>query len=135
MVTAEPPTEAALLADRIEELLQPRLAVVVEVPHRRSSGNLAVAGSLYVQTDPQDPNSIEDWMGWAVANFDTPGQGLGLALALRAHVFTIGEILILDSDGREVAGLGRKPEKWGIVVETFDDIIAAVGRAREVRSW
>ena len=50
---------------------------------------------------------------------------------VRAPVFVLGEILVLDTNGREVSGHGRKPSKWGVPVEMFPDIASAVARARE----
>lgn len=61
--------------------------------------------------------------------------GQPLLLGLRCPVFTVGEILILDASGREVGGRGRKPSKWDVEVEYFDDLGAAVRRAREVSLW
>ena len=54
------------------------------------------------------------------------------AMAFRAPVFDIGEILVLDLDGREIGGRGRKPSKWDVKCEVFDDIEKAIERAREV---
>lgn len=51
-------------------------------------------------------------------------------LALRTPVFHRGEVLIVDADGREVCGHGRKPSKWGVTTETFATIDEAVARAR-----
>lgn len=59
-----------------------------------------------------------------------PG-GRGVLLP-QVHVFIPGEILILDDDGREVAGRGRKPGKWDVSIETFDTLEAAAKRAAEV---
>ena len=56
-----------------------------------------------------------------------------LALALRAPVFTLGEVLICDGDGREVVGAGRKPSKWSVGHESFSTAEEAVARAREVQ--
>jgi hypothetical protein len=48
-------------------------------------------------------------------------------------VFTVGEILILDDrEGREVAGQARDPDKWPVEYELYEDLYAAVDRAKEV---
>jgi hypothetical protein len=47
-------------------------------------------------------------------------------------VFHLGEVLILDQNGREVAGVGRKPSKWSVEVEEFITLDEAVQRAQEV---
>jgi hypothetical protein len=54
------------------------------------------------------------------------------SLMLRVPVFTLGEILVLDDDGREIAGAGRKPDKWDVRCETFDEIGPAVERAKGI---
>lgn len=52
-----------------------------------------------------------------------------VGLSLRRPVFTVGEILILGPDGRELGWPGRKPGKWDVDVEEFDTVDAAVDRA------
>jgi hypothetical protein len=46
-------------------------------------------------------------------------------------VFKLGEILVMDSNDRTIPD-GRKPSKWGVSYETFDNIDDAIKRAREV---
>ena len=59
-----------------------------------------------------------------------------LAVNLYEEVFQPGEILILDAEwGREVSGQGRKPGKWDVVCEHFDDMDTAIARALKVRQW
>ena len=41
-------------------------------------------------------------------------------------VFHLGEILILDEFGREVSGMCRKPSKWSVEVEEFNDLQEAI---------
>ena len=47
-------------------------------------------------------------------------------------VFTLGEVLIVDSGGREVVGAQRKPSKWYVDYEGFVTVEQAVQRAQEV---
>ena len=54
------------------------------------------------------------------------------AINWRVPVFHIGEILILNDDGREVCGHGRKPNTWDVTCENFHDIEDAIVRAKEV---
>lgn len=51
---------------------------------------------------------------------------------IRTPVFAVGELLVLNESGREVGANGRKPSKWFVEVEEFDNIDDAVRRAREV---
>lgn len=91
-------------------------------------GNHAVCGEL-----------LED--AWLDGQFLTGGQSkqltsdpsmANLILAIRTPVFKVGEILIMGLDGREVTGDGRKPSKWDVTCEEFDNVEAAITRAREV---
>ncbi len=60
-------------------------------------------------------------------------EPLGMeAMNFGVEVFHRGEILILDIDGREVAGRGRKPSKWDVEVETFQVLEEAIECAHEV---
>jgi len=59
-------------------------------------------------------------------------ERLALWISLRTPVFSVGEILILGPDGREIGSPGRKPSKWGVTCEHFDDLDTAVARALEV---
>jgi len=51
----------------------------------------------------------------------------------KVPVFEEGEIIICDTDnGREICYPGRKPSKWGVDFEIFDNLDDAVKRAREI---
>lgn len=49
----------------------------------------------------------------------------------RLPVFHQGEILILDESGREIGGLQRKPSKWSVVIEVFDNLDEAITIAQK----
>ena len=95
--------------------------VVTRIPDAKKgeTGNLALALPLYVHDgdydEPARPAS------------EVLGAGI---LALRWEVFRLGEVLTLDHNDRDIHG--RKPSKWDIDVEYFDDIHEALARAREV---
>lgn len=95
-----------------------KFGVVVRVPEGEDvAGNLALPmAGAWISKHPQDPTRVEP----------VPPA---LLLALRCPVFHRGEILVLDEDGREVAGHGRKPSKWDVDVELFETIEQAVARA------
>ena len=102
-----------------------KFLVITKVPPPESGGNMAVPMDIYIriENDPEGrceplPNNIQ----------------AALFLGCAQPVFTLGEILIVGEDGREVAGRGRKPSKWSVEVETFDDVRAAVHRARQVQA-
>jgi len=65
--------------------------------------------------------------------FYSDGADLGdKTLVFRQPVFMMGEILILDGDGREIGGRMRKPDKWDVTIEIYRTIEDAVTRAEEV---
>ena len=47
-------------------------------------------------------------------------------------VFHLGEILILDNSGREVGGLCRKPSKWSVEFQEFDNLDEAVQKSKNL---
>jgi hypothetical protein len=96
-----------------------KFQVITKVPKHdgpHAAGNLAATFFLY-----QDRNdgSVPQQIPTAFLSFRTP-------------VFTLGEIVIVDSDGREVAGLQRKASKWSVEYEMFDTVEDAVSRAAEI---
>jgi len=52
-------------------------------------------------------------------------------LMCNVPVFTLGEILVIGTNGRTIPD-GRKPSKWDVNCEYFNDIEDAVKRAIEV---
>jgi hypothetical protein len=110
--------------------------IVVVVDEGELGWNLAMAGAdLMIETER--PSESNQWSGkhqlfldW-VKGTSGPDAAVGLLLGLRGKVFTLGEILFLDSGGREIVGAGRKPDKWGVVVESFGkDLEAAIAKSR-----
>lgn len=102
--------------------------VITRVADPATSGNLAAELDLYVETVPC--NKTNNF----VAEIRTLADVMGawFLLALRKPVFSIGEILILDGNGREIGYPGRKPSKWDVECEEFDTLADAANRAREV---
>jgi hypothetical protein len=98
-----------------------QFCVITSVPEAPDVGNLALDVQVYLQDEGNGYKAFSDP--------DLLGPGV---LMLRTPVFVAGEILILDDSGREVAGKGRKPDKWGVKFEYFDDIHSAIRRAQEV---
>ena len=47
-------------------------------------------------------------------------------------VFRLGEIMVMDSEHGRTIPDGRKPSKWFVSYETFEDIELAIKRAKEV---
>lgn len=94
--------------------------VITKVPETGERGNLATAlGRLFV--DPQHSGGSWD---------DPPEQNLALSLACLVPVFQLGELLVIGSDDRDQ--FTRKPSKWSVTCEYFDDIEEAVIRVKEV---
>ena len=98
-----------------------RYQVIVGVPHPDGTeawGNLASVMELYQAGNEADRVTRVDPMV-SMIQFRTP-------------VFVLGEILIVDNDGREVCGRARKASKWSVQAEEFDTLEEAVARAQEV---
>lgn len=94
-----------------------RFGVITEVGDPESGFNMAVPmGELYIST-----NGLECRRVGGIEQ-----------MAFRVPVFTLGEILILNNDGREIAGRGRKPSKWLVVCEEFETLEEAVARAQDI---
>ena len=95
--------------------------VITKVPPEDDldGGNFASAMPLYFRTR-------EEKIVSSVTFF-----GVG-AMSVLAPVFTLGEILVLNESGREIAGHGRKPSKWSVTCEHFSDLNDAIKRAKEV---
>lgn len=92
--------------------------VITQVCEPESGGNMAtVFPDLWRAS--ADPLAPLVWLGMEAMNWRVP-------------VFHIGEILILDAADREVCGHGRKPNKWDVTCEIFDNIEDAITRAKEV---
>jgi hypothetical protein len=103
-----------------------RFGVITKVCDPTSGGNLCTAaGQVFL--DPQAKGG----------SFDDPHLSLGEALGQRmlelyvqVPVFTVGELLVLDGNDRDQ--MGRKPSKWDVTCEEFNDIESAAARARAV---
>lgn len=105
--------------------------VITKVPPPGDSGNLAVAFDLHVVK--KERSHANDFTETVQPIHEV--IGVTAMLGLRKPVFQVGEVLIVDGGGREVAYPGRKTSKWsGVESEVFDDVESAVARASEVLS-
>lgn len=102
-----------------------KYGVITQVPERLDFGNMASGiGQVFVQIE-QGNDSNDYQPVYQEIGFPT-------ALALHVHVFEVGEVLILNDDGREIPYPGRKPAKWSVTCEEFDTVEAALERATAV---
>lgn len=103
-------------------------AVVTRVAEPETGGNLRAAlGDVWL--DPLAKGGQHDDVRQPL------GKALGqpmLDLFVQVPVFRVGELLLIDGNDRDQ--FGRKPSKWDVDVEEFDNIDAAVERVREVAS-
>jgi hypothetical protein len=114
------------------------VVVVTKVPPINDAGNLAMVSTpLLLETE--QISATNDYRGRYEHFHDVleresgPHARLGMMLGMRAPVFRLGEILFLDSNGREVNGDMRKPDKWDITVESFGtDVLNALRRSIEL---
>ncbi len=94
-----------------------KLLVITKVPNPDTDGPLAQGNlaaplaELWVLETRQGPlTRLEKFMGLPA----------GFSTVLRKEVFAVGDLLLVDDDGREIVGRGRKPSKWGIEYKTFE---------------
>lgn len=88
----------------------------------------------------EEGNMAHEWMyeGWDFSN-DCKIPIIGISDITKpvgdckVSVFEVGEIVICDAvDGREVCYPGRKPSKWAVSFEIFDNLDDAVKRSQEL---
>jgi len=93
------------------------------------NGEKHVVGSNIIVS----PNMTYELFTKALENRDTKIIDLSVEQVIFCSipVFSLGEILIMDSHDRTIPD-GRKPSKWSVTYETFNDIEKAIKRAREV---
>ncbi len=108
-----------------------KLVVITEVPERKGIGNLASAIELYFEEERPSPRNNFEGKVVDLHEVD-PNLAMIAALKLRAPVFHLGEVLLVDEDGREVGGLMRKPNKWDVTYEEFSLVGDAYRRVQEV---
>ena len=116
-------------------------AVITEVPED-NEGNYSCSEALINPNGEKhivgsniivSPNMTSELFTKAFENSDTKIIDLSVEQVIFCSipVFSIGEILIMDSNDRTIPD-GRKPSKWSVTYETFNDIEKAIKRAREV---
>lgn len=100
--------------------------VVTETSPPGGRGNLATGiGQLYLDPQAVGGESTDD----PIPLHEVPTIGM-VAMFVQVPVFQVGEILVLDGNDRDQ--FGRKPFKWDVQLEEFDDPEAAFRRALEV---
>lgn len=113
--------------DTTGEAWSPRVVygVITRVPKDGEFGNMAL-GEAYVDAQAFG------------GSFDEPARNIvdvtknpALALWIRVPVFRLGELLVLVADRDQFT---RKPSKWDVDCETFDNIDDTVRRVIEVTS-
>lgn len=97
------------------------IVVITRVPDVPQAGNLALPTPLFQEIEP--PDIFNEYHGVYHSL---------LSLDFRMPVFALGEILVLDGEGREIGGRGRKPNKWDVDWEVCDTVEYAVLKAVEV---
>lgn len=122
-----------------------QFAVITEIP-KDNDGNYAcskllivpggrrsIAGSNILVDPPEfDENLFVD----AIRSHDSGATTIDLTkrrmLMCNTPVFQLGEIMIIDPTNDRTIPDGRKPSKWDVGCEYYDDIESAIKRAREV---
>lgn len=106
-----------------------QIAVVTKIPDAEKEGGNLYSPTLYVlDGGGPHPFGVHITLGIDDKIANCPQAGI--------ENFALGEILILDNQGREIGGNGRKPGKWAVEIEMFgEDLLKAAARARGIRGW
>lgn len=94
-------------------------AVITEIPAAEDAGNLACSFDIFTVVEEGFPGRCER-------------ISLNAALNLRTKVFELGEIIIVDEDGREIGGAQRKPNKWFVTCEYFTTLSEAIYKSQQM---
>lgn len=101
------------------------IVVITKIPKQGEDGNqsdrvvVAYKGKLYLEnTIPSDA---------------VPENGSSLVGFANDRVFELGEILILDNDGRELSGHGRKPSKWMVEHQSCETLEEAIKLTEQLK--
>jgi hypothetical protein len=105
----------------------------VDTIYINPNGKEHVVGANIIVNPPHIPN-YDDMFAFALChnkekNIDLTKEQM---LTCNSPVFTIGEILIMDPSNDRSVPEGKKPDKWDVSYECFDDILEAVRCARKV---
>jgi hypothetical protein len=101
--------------------------VITKVPGRLEYGNLCNTLEVYLDPQAKDGEYNDD----ALDICESLGLPPQLKMFFKVPVFHVGEILITDGE-RELGYPGRKPSKWSVSYETFDNVEKAIERSMEV---
>lgn len=96
------------------------------------TGEKCIAGSNIIV----DPPTFDEKLFAEAIRFRDSGETIidltkRRMLLCQTPVFYLGEIMVMDSNGRTIPD-GRKPSKWFVKCEYFNNVRSAVTRAREV---
>ena len=112
--------------------------VITKVPKNVEDGNKYDDLLVRDRRTEEDKMTMANACGYKAYRFydDEENDSISRKDVVNAKlpVFSLGEILILDLYGREIAGRGRKPSKWSVEVEEFNDLDEAIKCAQKVLS-
>ena len=112
--------------------------VITKVPKNVEDGNKYDDLLVRDRKKEEDNMSIANACGYRAYRFYDDEENDGISrediIDVTLPVFFLGEILILDNCGREIAGRGRKPSKWSVTCEEFNDMDEAIECAQKILS-
>ena len=110
--------------------------VITKVPKHIEDGNKYDDLLVRDRKTEEDEMTMANACGYKAYRFYDDEENDGISREDVVHVclpvFSLGEILILDVTGREVAGRNRKPSKWFVTCEEFDNLDDAVDCAQKL---
>jgi|GEM_PF-2697091 len=112
--------------------------VITKVPKNVEDGNKYDDLLVRDRKTEEDVMTMANACGYKAYRFYDDEENDGISREDVVHVclpvFSLGEILILDNYGREIAGRGRKPSKWSVTCEEFDSLDNAIECSQKVLS-
>ena len=127
-----------------EKLKTAKFIVITKVPNALEEGNLAdemfflKGNTLYLDVPEKEEELKQGSVLFPpvapveITYMDLASKTKKIAFidSIKGPVFVLGEILVVDESGREIGGKGRKPSKWWVEHETFNNVEDAVKRSQ-----
>jgi len=112
--------------------------VITKVPKHAEEGNKYDDLLVRDRKTEEDVMTMANACGYKAYRFYDDEENDSISREDVIHVclpvFSLGEILILDNCGREIAGRGRKPSKWSVTCEEFNNLDEAIECSQKVLS-
>jgi len=111
-------------------------AVITKIPNNNEEGNKYDDFLIRNRVKEADNMTMHNACGYKSYRQYNDGEIENIPnkdiIDVSLPVFNLGEVLILDNNGREATGRGRKPSKWSVEVEEFNNLNEAIECSNKV---